>query len=182
MQTKTSKKISKKDKEEVSPKEEVLVQVDDVEETKEEKIVPNVPESKPTKKSIVDFDHDEIIKLDTGKIKDTDSLTLLKILLTRGESDHNPALMYGTKRLLKQLNFEDDTPREPRQYHFRNPRDDKPFPHNELTSDRPRSYQRQDRQDRQDRQGRQDRNIFDEEQPTRSYGRGYRNRNDSRFK
>lgn len=65
-----------------------------------------VPEEK--KKSIIDFDQDEIKNLDTGIIKTTDNMTMLKILIVRGKNEHNPALWAGAQRLLRQLNCEDD--------------------------------------------------------------------------
>lgn len=57
-------------------------------------------------KSIIEFDHDAIRKLDIGTIKLTDNMTLLKILIVRGKDEHNPSLWAGTQRLLRQLNCE----------------------------------------------------------------------------
>ena len=63
------------------------------------------------KKSVTDFDHDEIRKLDAERTKTIDDLTLLKILIVRGKDGHNPALWSSSQRLLKQLNFEVDDDR-----------------------------------------------------------------------
>ena len=64
------------------------------------------------KKSVADFDHDEIRKLDVGLIHDTDVTTLLKILVVRGKDTYNPALWGGSQRLLRQLHCEFDDRRE----------------------------------------------------------------------
>ena len=69
------------------------------------------------KKSIVDFEHGDIRRIDVGDVKKLDNLTLLKILLVRGRDEHNPSLWSGATRLLKQLNCEFETPQfEQRNY------------------------------------------------------------------
>lgn len=57
-------------------------------------------------KSIADFDVNEIKKLDAEKTATISSFDLLKILSVRGDASHNPALRFGTLRLLKELNCE----------------------------------------------------------------------------
>lgn len=76
----------------------------EINEQERPKVVNGVSTSEP--KSIIDFDHDEIRKLDIEHTKSIDDLMLLKILIVRGKDGHNPALWSGTQRLLRQLNFE----------------------------------------------------------------------------
>lgn len=56
--------------------------------------------------SIINFSYDEIRNIDKNYVNFIDIITLLKILAVRGNDSHNPALLYGAQRLLRQLNFE----------------------------------------------------------------------------
>lgn len=65
---------------------------------------PNVEEK--DKKSIVDFDYDEIAQMDDEELADYDTIELLKVVMVRGFTSKNPILWNRTKSLLKELNFE----------------------------------------------------------------------------
>lgn len=120
MSTKNSKKIIKKvveesDEEEIVEKKDDKKQLSDEEEQKEndtessgeeEKKDTKKEEVKTEKKSIIEFDHNEVRKMDVGAVKQISDIDMLKILLVRGEDSHNPALWGGSQRLLRQLNME----------------------------------------------------------------------------
>lgn len=74
----------------------------------------------PKKKSILDFDRDEVSLLEHKKVSDLNLNDLLKVLIRRGEVNQNPVLGGGCKRLLKQINSErfDKTKKPPRSRHF----------------------------------------------------------------
>lgn len=60
------------------------------------------------KKSVTEFDYQEIRNKDVGEIKKLDSEDILKILITRGRDAKNSALWSGAMRLLKQISCEFD--------------------------------------------------------------------------
>lgn len=63
---------------------------------------------KEDKKSITDFDYNDIMKIDVGDVKKLTSDDLLKILIVRGKEGKNSSLWSGALRLLKQINCEFD--------------------------------------------------------------------------
>lgn len=87
-----------------APKFETTEQLYDASKQEQVKDIPKEAAAEP--KSITDFDHDEIRKIDTGIVKNINTMTLLKILIVRGKDNYNPALWAGTQRLLKNLNCE----------------------------------------------------------------------------
>lgn len=107
--------------------------------------------------SIVNFNHDDIKKIDIGKIKEIDNLTLLKILIVRGKNEYNPALWFGAQRLLRQLNCEE----EEQQYYGRNKNNNSretgrntnshPYPHSQYNQQNTRqfNYQQYNETDKQ---------------------------------
>jgi hypothetical protein len=58
------------------------------------------------KKSVANFDYEEIHELDKKNLSKYDTNMLLQILMVRGIKNHNPVLFHKSKNLLKTLNFE----------------------------------------------------------------------------
>jgi hypothetical protein len=79
---------------------EVLKDDDDKEEVDEQE------HDEVKKPSITDFDRSEVVGLEERKVKDLNSIELLKVLVHRGESSFNPALKTGAMNVMKMLNGE----------------------------------------------------------------------------
>lgn len=115
---KKSKRHVKSDSEEEVPEREP-VRSDDEQEDKFETNEPtHEQDSEKKQKSIIDFEADEVHKYEGKTLREASIIEILKVLIVRGKTEHNPALWRGSERLLQQLNGE-------RQRH--QPRRNQPF-------------------------------------------------------
>lgn len=66
----------------------------------------NLERNTNKKESVLNFDRNEIQKLDNDRLSDIDNKTLLKVMMTRAMNNDNPSLYYKISNILKEISFE----------------------------------------------------------------------------
>ena len=73
-------------------------------------------QTRPSRKSISNFDYDEIRDFDKTKLAGISNVELLKVLIVRGADELNPPLRFGARNMLKRLNGERVNHPRPREF------------------------------------------------------------------
>ena len=101
MPGKNSKKVDK----DSQSKDDFQVK-DDYESDHDEPETSDWAENTERRKSVCDFDREDVARFETSKVEELTNEDLLKVVIRRGEMQKNPVLSGGCKRVLKQINLE----------------------------------------------------------------------------